>query len=379
MKKILFVNDELSTGGVSSVLLNLLNALDKEKYDIYLLILNKHNKDYSYLPKYIHTLETSSFFDVCDITFKQCLHEGLAKSIKKVSFFVLIKTGLINWKIKEVRDKMHLPKFDVEVAFKEGISSIFVANSNCRKKINWIHSDYKVMNYSKNYMRTMVDTFRKFDINVAVSKVAMESFKEIFKVDNIVTVHNILNVERIKSKMNDIVNINNNGNLKLISVGRLHPQKSYDRLLNVVKRLNDDGYVFDLDIIGDGLLREELFKQKEELQLFNVNFLLEKDNPFPYIKNADLFVLSSIYEGLPTVVYESLICGVPVITTRVAGVDEQINDYNGIIVENSEEGLYRGIKEVLDDTSRIEYMKRNLKGYNYENESIIKKIDEIFS
>lgn len=378
MRKILFVNDELSVGGVSTVLLNLLDALDKNKYDIYLLILNKHGKDYDNLPPYIHVLNTTPFFDVCDIPVKECLKLGFGKFVKKLSFFVLIKTGLINRSIRKERIKMNMPVFDVEVAFKEGISSIFVANSNCKRKINWVHSDYSVMNYSKNYMKTMAETFMRFDMNVAVSRVAMNSFKEIFNVERIVTIHNILNVKSIKSKMNENIELEKKEHLKLVTVGRLHPQKSYDRLLNVVKRLNDCKYVFNLDVIGDGPLRDDLLKQKEELKLGNVNFLLEKQNPFPYMKNSDLFVLSSLYEGLPTVVFESFICGTPVLATKVAGVDEQIDESNGIIVDNSEDGLFYGLKNLIENSNKIYNMKLNLKEYNYENEEIIHQLDELF-
>lgn len=379
MKKVLFVNDELSTGGVSTVLLNLLNALDKNEYEIHLLILNRHEQNFDHLPPYIKLVNTTSFFDVCDISIQECFKLGLNELFKKIYLYILIKTGLINSRIKKERVKIGIGRYDAEIAFKEGISSIFVANSDCDNKINWIHSDYKVMNYSKHYIGTMSRIFSKFNMNVAVSRVAMESFKEIFGIDRIMVIHNVLNVEEIKWKMNEPVRIMHNEGIKLVTVGRLHPQKSYNRLLNVVKMLNNDGYVFHLNIIGNGILKDKLIDQKEKLGLDNVSFLMEKSNPFPYVKNSDLFVLSSVYEGLPTVVYESLICGVPVVTTRVAGVDEQLNDDIGVIVDNNEHSLYEALKELMDNKDRINKMKENLKSYDYENSHILKTIGDLLN
>ena len=377
MKKILFVNDELSMGGVTSVLLNLLNALDYSKYEVDLLILDDNNLDINLIPKSVNLIKSTSFFDVCDITISECYRLGIKKFIKKIMFFILIKTGFINHFIKKERQKMNLKEYDTEISFKEGISTIFITNSNVKNKINWIHSDYKVENYSKNYNRRMKKVFKKINTHVAVSNVANKSFREIFEVDNVITIHNIINVDRIEKLMNDEIDFSMGDELNLISVGRLHPQKSYDRLLNVCKRLNDDGYKYKLYIIGDGEQREMLYDLKDKLSLDNIEFLLRKENPFAYVKKADLFVLSSLYEGLPTVVFESLICKVPVISTKVAGIDEQLKEGYGLIVDNNEEALYKGLKELFDNPELIKKYKENLSNYHYDNEKIINEIEEI--
>ena len=71
---------------------------------------------------------------------------------------------------------MNLPAYDVEIAFKEGFCTIFVANGNSRKKVNWTHLDYKVQNYSSNYMPLLRKTLKLMDEQVAVSKVAAQSY-----------------------------------------------------------------------------------------------------------------------------------------------------------------------------------------------------------
>ena len=163
----------------------------------------------------------------------------------------------------------------------------------------------------------------------------------------------------------------------LVSVGRLHPQKSYDRLLEAVKRLNEEGFGFDFYILGDGEEKEKLLQMKEDYHLDNVTFLGNQKNPFKFMRQADLLVLSSLYEGLPTVVSEALICGTPVLSTEVAGVRELLKEDDGLIVENSEEGIYQGLKDVLKDPEKLKAMKSKVSSYQDENEDNLRKIEEL--
>ncbi len=376
MKKILFVNDELKLGGVTSVLFNLLNALDKEKYELHLLALDPEVIPED-LPEGVRLVPSSPFFDVCDLSFSECKKRGLSYVFKKIRFFFLIKTGLINQKIKDVRKTMDLEHYDIEVAYKEGISTLFVVNGDAEKKYSFVHSDYKVKNYSARYMETMSEAFRKVDKNIAVSRMAKESFEEIFSLDNVITIHNLLNEERIAKLKKEECSIEGDEPV-LLAVGRLHPQKAYDRLLNVAERLNRDGLAYRLYILGDGELKEELLKQKETLKLENVFFLGNQKNPFKYMANADLLVLASLYEGLPTVVSEALLCGLPVLSTKVAGIDELLNEDNGIIVKNDEDSVYESLKDLLVHPEKIEAMKEALKDFKGNREEDLRQIEELF-
>lgn len=115
----------------------------------------------------------------------------------------------------------------------------------------------------------------------------------------------------------------------LISVGRLEKPKSYLRYVDVHKKLVDDGFNINFYLIGDGSKYMEI---KNKVNLLNLdstfNLLGYKNNPYPYIKNADLFILTSIYEGMPTVVFESLALQTPVLSTRVAGIDYLLGEKN---------------------------------------------------
>ena len=379
-KKILFVNDEMVIGGVSKVLNNLLNNLDLDKYEIDLLVLHKHGEMLKDVPKGINIIEGSKFFNIVDVPFNKCQELGFSFLLKKMYLFLLMKFGIIGYRIKKERRRMKLDKYDVEIAFKEGFCSVFTAYSNSDIKINWIHADYKVKNYASNYMNLMPKVLSYFDYHVAVSKVAARSFEEIFKLKNkVLVIHNIIESIDIINGGNVDINYRDK-TMSFISVGRLHEQKNYKRLINVHNKLINDGFKIKTYIVGDGELKNEMIKLIKDFNISDSFILLgSKTNPFAYVKQADCFVLSSNYEGLPTVIFESMILKTPVISCKVAGIDEQLQDKYGMIVENSDDALYEGMKLYLQDNSyEIKYMN-NLVNYSYDKNEIIKKIDFLFS
>ena len=132
-------------------------------------------------------------------------------------------------------------------------------------------------------------------------------------------------------------------------------------------------------VIGNGedeTMLNELIEKYELKDSFKL--LGYRENPFPYFKLADAFLLPSRYEGLPTVVFESLLCGTPVIATKVAGIEEQLkNDEYGIVVENNEDAFYHGMKKMLEDASCLSQMKKQLQYYQYHNDKIITQIKQM--
>lgn len=386
-KKILIVNDEMVVGGVARVLNNLLIALkESTDYEIDLLVLHKHGEMLSGIPKGIKVIEGTPFFSVIDLPLGQLIKsKKIGLLLRKLYLVTLMKTGLIGQKIKKERRKMQLPIYDIEIAFKEGFCTIFVANGMSHKKVNWIHLDYKVQNYSSNYMPLLKKTLAFIDEQVAVSQVAAKSYEEVFELKKPVRViHNIIQQDVIKEKYNAPIDetrqsIFSNEELSFISVGRLVDQKGYDRLIEVHHRLIQEGLKHNIMIIGNGddevMLREKI----EQYQLQDSFKLLGyRENPFPYFKLADGFILSSRYEGLPTVVFESLLCETPVIATKVAGIEEQLeNNVYGLVVENNEESLYVGMKEMLQNPKKLKQMKEMLQGYHYHNDEIINQIRDM--
>ena len=381
-KNILFVVDTLVMGGMTKVLSNLLQNLDEKKYNIDLLVLHYYEDMCIQIPKNVKLIKGNEYFSYVDVSIKKILKEkDLKQFFNKVSLVMLLKSGKIEKKIKKARDKILKKDYDTEIAFSDGFSHIFVANGNTPNKIAWMHTDISVQNDSKRYYNLVRESLEKMNMSVCVSDRVRDVYKSYYDLDDdkIQTIHNIINDIEIKNKGNEKIDVEySKDTVNLISVGRLEFQKNYTRFIKVHKKLIDDGYKINSYLIGDGLEYDKLSNLVKEKKIDNTfKFLGRKDNPFPYVKNADLFVLSSILEGLPTVLYESIILGTPCVSTLVAGAKEVLKDEYGLVVENSDEGLYNGLKRILDDKSLLKKYKSNAAMYKLENSDIINKIEKI--
>ena len=136
--------------------------------------------------------------------------------------------------------------------------------------------------------------------------------------------------------------------INLVSVCRLVEQKALDRFIKVASKLKKAGYNFKIYIVGDGPLKNILQKQIDDENLSEEFILLgSKENPYPYMKNADYFCLLSYYEGYGMVLDEAKILNKSIIITDTAAV-EGIEDYeNAVIAENNEDGIYETISKIL--------------------------------
>lgn len=381
-KNILFVVDNLVMGGITKVITNLLVNLDSEKYNIDLLVLHYYEDMNVKIPEYVNIIEGNKFFSSVDVSIKRIMKEkNVSEFLKKLSLVISLKSGRIRNKIVEARKNILTKKYDTEIAFSDGFSHIFVANGDTPNKIAWMHTDISVQNDSKRYYNLVKESLKKMNMSVCVSDRVREVYKSYYDLDDdkIQTIHNIIDVDEIKNKGNEKIDIEFSKDvINLISVGRLESQKNYERFINVHKKLIDDGYKINSYLIGDGLDKEKLENTIKEQKIEDTFFMLgRKDNPFPYVKKADLFILSSILEGLPTVLYESIILGVPCVSTEVAGAREILKDKYGLITKNDDEALYCGIKKVLDDKKLLDTYKSEVSMYKSENSDIIRKVEKI--
>lgn len=374
-KKILFVNDEMVMGGVARILCTLLKLIDRSKYDIDLLVLHKHGDLLIEIPEDVNIIEGTKFFNTVDIPLKEC---GISNIFSKLILLSSMKSGKIKEKIIEERKKILNKHYDIEFAAKEGFCTIFTAYGDSDKKINWIQTDYKVNNFAIHHMDLMKDALKHIDNNIACSKQVEESFKEVFGINNIFTVHNPIDNERIKGLSNEIINsIVRVDKINLITVARFHPQKALHRIIKAFAKYKD---YYTLTIIGDGVLKDELHDLARKLNVNDdINWYGILNNPYTYIRGSDLFVMSSMYEGYPTITVESLISGTPVLSTRVAGIEEQINKKEyGYIVENTDDAIENKLNELKDKKQELKEYKQLLKNYYYDNDSILNQYYKLF-
>ena len=268
-------------------------------------------------------------------------------------------------------------KYDVEIAFLEGpITRIFSYKNKNVKKIAWIHNDISQVfgKGLKSKLKRILDKkiYSKYDKLIFVSKDNKEKFKEIYPNINVdkQVIYNYIDKEKVLRKAEDGQDIEFDENvINFVTVTRLVEQKAIDRLIKVHKKLIDNGYYHKIYVIGDGPEREKL---EDLVKVNNVNetFLLlgKKENPYPYMKNATYFCLLSKFEGYGMVIEEAKILNKPIIITDTAA-REALTDYkNSKILDNKEEGIYKGLEEAIENKpqkSEIEV---------YDNENIIEEL-----
>ena len=155
--------------------------------------------------------------------------------------------------------------------------------------------------------------------------------------------------------------------LKIITVGRLSFEKGFDRLIRILKKLERD-FEFELWILGEGPERQKLEDLIDSEKVESVKLLGYQNNPYAFLKKADLYVCSSLFEGYSTSVAEARILGVPVLTTECAGMDEILEKGKyGIIVENNDSALYCGLERVLTDPSLLDKFSLHDIRYTLDN------------
>lgn len=361
--KILFYIDTLIGGGAEKVLRNLVNSMDYNKFEI--------------------TVQTTFKEDVSDYLNKEINYRYCYKtqnSISRLIFRAETEAGLIY--------PLHIKDdYDIEVAYLEAASTKIIAGSTNKKakKLAWVHCDLrKATDNPEAYVEKTKEWYKKFDKVICVSKSVREGYTELFgNTPPSEIVYNTVDDTEIaiKSVCKMPCDIKKE-KLTLIAVGRLSAPKNYPRLLKTVKILLDEGFDFELWILGEGSLRPEIEKLIKELAVQNhVKLLGFYDNPYPFIRTADLSVCSSDYEGLSTFVTESLIIGNAVITTDCGGMDELLgeNEY-GIVTQNSDEAFTEGLRKMLSNPQLLdEYTKKaNLRGQQFSKKELTAKTEKLF-
>lgn len=372
MKKILFGITSLTLGGAERVLVDLTNALC-DKYDVT-----------------IFTIYAKGEFE------KQLSKKVKVKSLYNVQYNELtnIKRKIIPLKIllnkKNIYKKYIYDNYDIEIAFLEGpITRLFSIKNKNTKKIAWIHNDItKVFgNGLKSKLKKILDKriYSKYDTLVFVSKDNLGKFNKTYKdmrnkyLEPIKkeVIYNYINKENIIKKAEEKNNIVfNKDMINFVTVARLVEQKGIDRLIEIHSRLIENGLKHNFYIIGDGPEKEKLeilIKKHKIEETFKL--LGEKENPYPYIKNADYFCLLSRFEGYGMVLEEAKILDKPIIITDTAAREAVEKYENARIFENTEDSIYRGLENII-----LYNNKRKLRNDNkleYDNRNIIRKIEKL--
>lgn len=367
MKKLVFLHKNLVIGGVEKVLLNLLKNLDRNKFKLKLILLEKQGELIVEIPKDIEVIYLK----------KKCLFQKNFFILKVFKTIINTISYLIQMNKMIEKDEILL---NINIRNIVINSSIYLFKN---QKIGWIHgnilNDYGKIQEKVNYL-----LFNQYIKIFNISDQGKKDFDNKFyklKMKNRI-LYNSFDIDTIIKKSNrDVIQEKN----YLLTIGRLDYEKGFDILIEAMSLLKQEGINEVLYIIGDGKEREKLEKQIKNLKLSNNVFLLGfKINPYSWLKNAKLYILSSRGEGLPTVLIEALACQKAIVSTNCrCGPNEILkNGKYGLLVEvNNAFALKEGIKKLLFDKRKKENFERKalVRAYDFSNKKILEKFEkEIF-
>lgn len=258
-----------------------------------------------------------------------------------------------------------------------------VAASTAERKVQYIHTDYacwsKLSDWTRKATAYDEEIYAGFHKIVLLSESIREGFIAMYPSlrEKAVVNQNMMPVEEIRKKAEKKPA---KGSLvKFVTVGRIDYYKGFDRIYRALESLYDEGYQFQWTIVGDGEDYETVKSRFERSRFADrVRMIGATTNPFPFVKEADVFALFSRYEGLPNTIYEALILGVPVIATNVGGISSQIEaGRTGWLVENEEGAILKGLEHILMNADEVAAYKENLKNYEYQNSAISERMTQI--
>lgn len=383
VKKVLIAILSLYNGGAEKSLVNFLNELPPNKYNIDLLLLKKEGIYLKQVPSFVNILETPLNIKL--------LYGSLlkAKRLFGLKFFGTVlsrllygkssKASAFRWKYFYSKNILNLNKvYDAALAYGTGEILYFIDEKvKADKKIVWVHNDYKAAKYSKEYD---YPHFRNMDAIVTISEKCANILKEVFpeftnKIYNIPNITSSAVLRRRAEEFYPEEYQRSQKRYKILSVGRLTRQKGFDMAVSVAAFLKKAGVSFDWFIIGNGSLEKQLKRQMKKEGVEDCFHLIGvRENPYPYMKHCDLVVQSSRYEGKSVVLDEAKILGKPIVATNYPTVKDQIADgKEGIITEMSPQGIATGIEKLLQDQDLVQQIKAYLSQHEYGNQQDVKK------
>lgn len=383
-KQILIVfTGEMELGGIERSLIGLLDSIDYEEYEVDLFLFGHHgplfpliNKKVNILPevKELAYLRNSLKDKICH----GCFYSAALRIRDEISFLLKRQRYTQTWVevVRKFAPKLE-KKYDLAIGFFLPFDYI-IEKVKADVKIGWIHTDYsneladaKMLEYY----------YSQVDRICAVSEECKNTFLNIFPqfTKKTSVIENILSKEYIEkqSELKTEECLKKREDEKIfVSVGRFCRAKNFDNIPEICKNILERDCNIRWYLIGYGrdesLIREKI--QEYEVQE-HVIILGKKENPYPYIKACDLYVQPSRYEGKCVAVREAQILGKPVVITRYATADSQIeNGVDGIIVPMDNQSCAERIVKLLKDETKLELLRRNCRCRNYSNSEEVHKL-----
>lgn len=356
--------DTLSAGGAEKVLCALVNNMDQQKFEITVQTLNEVDPKEFLIP---------------GIRYKAINRCKTVLGRKLYSYWLRLCAEL-----KWIYPLYIKDDYDIEVAYLEcGPTKIMASSTNKKAlKLAWVHCDLAKKEGMAEQSDKLKRYYHAYDKVVCVAETVRDSFVKLFgPVPEAVVLHNVNDETEIRRKA-DAFLPERDDVPTFCSVGRLSFEKGNDRLIEACRMLKADGHDFRFWIVGDGQERAKLEEQIKAYDLATcVKFWGFQSNPYPYMKYVDFLVVPSRFEGFSTVVTEALILGKTVVTTPCSGMLEQLGDSEyGLITEDSIEGIYSGVKKILDTPRLLERYTRaaGQRGKDFTKKNVLSRTEDFF-
>ena len=364
-KKILFVNGHLNPGGVERALENILCNLDYSKYDVDLVLLEEIGAYRAELPEQVNVrlVDLHNTYGSLPKVLLQCILKRDWLCLKMRLLFLLCKY-IDNRMLKHAKSWLFKDKhYDVAIGFRPGVCTDLVAFAvaSDKKLTWWHHGEYSL---SEAEDRSYKQSCAKMDHVVAVSNGCAQFLKEQMSenADKITVIPNIVPVEEIQCKAEMFAYPVDRSKKQIASVGRLSLEKHMENCVFAAKQLLLSGFDnFQWTLVGDGPERNrlEMLVNDNALQGY-ISIVGSQSNPYPYIKNADLFVHPSYVESQGLVVLEAMTLGVPCVVTKSLGPCEfMVDGVNGILTEQNPESLSKAVIQILKNEQLYRHIKGN--------------------
>ena len=366
----------MNIGGTEKALLTMLNEIDDSKYDITLLMLEEYGGFLNEIPSFVKVKYVDEYKSI-----KPFVNEPpkiLIKRLIKNKAYLTGLSTLLNYSISKITKNISYyyryilknvkkidEEYDLAVAYAGPMDFItyFVLNKiKAKKKIQWIHFDITKIGFNRKFAER---NYKKFDKIFVVSEEGKEKLIDLIpalnnKVEaffNIISCNLIENMSKNEKSFDDLFN-----GVRILTVGRLSKEKGQELTINVLARLKNEGYKVRWYCIGDGPEKDNYRNRIKGLDIENDYILLgSKLNPYPFMKDCDIYVQPSKHEGYCITLGEARCFDNPIVTTNFTGANEQIkNEITGLVCDISEQGIYQAIKRLLDNKELYKDIRINL-------------------
>lgn len=397
MKEILILIHNMDIGGAQKSLISFLQCMSLasfgEEYHISLMPIDPIGPFMNQIPENVEVLQPPRELRWLGTRFNKRL------LIKHFSISALL--GEISWCVRKKMQcfppalnlqqqlwaswRRFVPKYnkhyDVVISYMDGVPNYYVVDKVCaEKKVLWVHNEYQKQQYSSLFDAPYFEQCQAIvTISDSCRNCLLKAFEQyahkIWVLENISSADNII----AKSREPIYTEFQRDNSWKLLTVGRLHFQKGIDIAIDACKILTDMGLRYQWLIVGEGIEHRRLQKQIDESDLSKyIRLLGARDNPYVYIKECDILVQPSRFEGKSIVLDEAKILCKPIIATNYTTVGDSIHHGNtGWIVEMTPEAVAEGIMRMCRDTELREKLQSQLHSQSGGNEAEIKKYIDI--